>query len=139
MQLSNALFEQIVATLNAPPSAMPEAPAGEGQRRREQRVGVRAEVTVIPLTDTAAPFSVPVRDVSPGGIGFYHSAPIALDEQFVVMLPQENDVLAVLCQVAHYQPLAARVFAVGARFVRVLRDAAGEAGPAAPQVSSRAA
>ena len=99
-------------------------------RRREARVGVAARVTLIPVTDSLAPtpFEVPLRDLSAGGIGFLHTHRIGLDEQFVVLLP---DGLAVLCRVAYYQPLAERLFAVGAKFVRVLRQttAAGETLP----------
>jgi hypothetical protein len=141
MLLPGSWFEQIVQTLDAP-AAAPAGPStganelvattpgggGGGQRRREPRVGVRARVTIIPLTDgdglAAGPMAVPVRDLSAGGIGFLHSAKIPLDSQFVVLLPQGNDSVAVLCQVAYYQPLGDKLCAVGAKFVRVLRQPA---------------
>ena len=158
MQLPCAWFEQIVETLDGPARSAPadgahamvaqqplaevlaaEVPAAggaaAGQRRREPRVGVRAPVTLIPLTNDAglgaAPVAVPVRDLSAGGIGFLHAAKVSLDAQFVALLPHGGDSVAVLCQVAYYQPLGERLFAVGAKFVRVLRQPAGEtAGPA---------
>jgi len=145
MQLPRAWFEQIAGTPDAPadPSAPADAsaPADSGdntQRRREPRVGVRTNITLIPLTDadgfSAGPIQVPVRDVAPGGIGFLYPGRIGLDSQFVVLLPQgEKDSVAVLCQVVYYQPLAEHVFAVGARFVRVLRQPAGE--PHGPAIS----
>jgi hypothetical protein len=125
MQLSGALFEQITSSLSGEPSARADGSDG-AQRRREPRVGVRAQVTVIPLTDSfaAAPFEVPVRDLSAGGIGFIHTSKIGLDEQFVVLLPEGRQSVAVLCQVAYYQPLADGVYGVGARFLRVLRQPA---------------
>src|SRR4051812_23672980 len=149
MQLPCAWFEQIVKTLDAPAaSAAPDssnAPgteacvvaegpvAGEGpagQRRREPRVGVRAPVTLIPLTTDAglgaAPVAVSVRDLSAGGMGFLHASRVGLDAQFVALLPHGEDSVAVLCEVAYYQPLGERLFAVGAKFVRVLRQPAGE-------------
>ena len=137
MQLPRAWFEQIVGAPDAPADASaPADPDGGAQRRGEPRIGVRTRVTLIPLTDadgfTAGPIQVPVRDVAPGGIGFLYPGRIGLDSQFVVLLPQgDNDSVAVLCQVVYYQPLAEHVFAVGASFVRVLRQPAGEAqGPA---------
>ena len=146
MQLSDALFEQITSTLaGGRVAGVPSVPA-DAQRRREPRVGVRTPVTIIPISDRlqSAPFEVPLRDLSSGGIGFVHTSRMSLDEQFVVLFPQERESVAVLCQVAHYQPLAETAYAVGARFVRVLRQpsAAPEAvatiGPAAP-VARRAA
>jgi hypothetical protein len=128
MQLPRAWFEQIVGAPDAPADASaPADPDGGAQRRGEPRIGVRTRVTLIPLTDadgfTAGPIQVPVRDVAPGGIGFLHTERIALDSQFVVLLPQgDNDSVAVLCQVVYYQPLAEHVFAVGASFVRILRQ-----------------
>ena len=128
MQLSDALFEYVTSTLHGEPADASPSVAPE-QRRREPRVGVRAQVTVIPLSDSlqVAPFEVPLRDLSAGGVGFVHTSRMSLDEQFVVLLPGAGESVAVLCQVAHYQPLAEQAFAVGARFVRVLRQPA--AGP----------
>ena len=144
MQLPGALFEEIIGALNAPaaasgvasvaPAAGAEWPVvdepGGAHRRREPRLAVQARVTLIPLTEqdslAAGPLTAPLRDLSAGGIGFLHSGKITLDEQFVVLLPhgQRGDSVAVLCQVANYQPLAERVYAVGARFLRVLRQPA---------------
>ena len=147
MQLPCAWFEQIVETLDAPGAAsLPVAGGGDtpaslpgDQRRREPRVGVRTRVTLIPLTDSdglpSAPLAVPVRDLSAGGIGFLHTQKVGLDPQFVALLPQGRDSVAVLCQVAYYQPLAERLFAVGAKFVRVLRQPACEVDDAAPVLS----
>jgi hypothetical protein len=149
MQLPCAWFEQIVKTLDAPAraaagdSSHPAGPDIAGpQRRRGQRVGVHAPVTLIPLTNDAglgaAPVTVSVRDLSAGGIGFFHSERVCLDAQFVALLPHGNDSVAVLCEVAYYQPLGKRVFSVGAKFVRVLRQPAGDgAGPVALPLSAR--
>jgi len=142
-QLAAPLFQQIVSALDARVAlearvARDEAPGGSrgtGSRRRERRVGVRASATLIPLTanDTlaAGPIVVPLRDLSAAGMGFLHTGKVELDEQFVVLLPHGagGDPVAVLCRVVYYQPLAERVFAVGAEFVRVLRQPA-EDGPA---------
>jgi hypothetical protein len=129
MRLPDALFEQITCSLSGgtPAKSEPRDGASDGeQRRREPRVGVRADVTIIPLTDhlTSAPFEVPLRDLSSGGVGFLYPGRMGLDEQFVVLLPEGRESVAVLCQVAYYQPLAEGVYGVGAKFVRVLRQPA---------------
>lgn len=125
MRLSDGLLDHIVASLRgAAPSV--DLPDQTDSRRREGRVGTTARVTLIPLTASMppAPFDVTLRDLSAGGIGFLHTGRIGLDEQFVALLPDGRESVAVLCQVTHYQPLGERLFAVGARFVRVLRQSA---------------
>ena len=138
MQLPGALFDQIAATLSADAAAHPDASdaasAAPGGRRSEPRVPVDARVTIIPLTAGlgAAPFDVSVRDLSPGGIGFLYPERVGLDQQFVVLLPERRESVAVLCQVANYQPLAERTYAIGAKFVRVLRQPAPQDGATLP-------
>ena len=157
MQLSATLFEQIAQSLSgqlapgaapapaepAPAAPAPAEPAGPdgSQRRREPRLGVRAQVTLIPLTDRQAcgSIDVPIRDLSAGGIGFLHTGPITLDDQFVVLLPAGRESAAVLCEVAYYQPLADRVQTVGARFVRVLRQPVDDPGTSLPLPAQRPA
>jgi hypothetical protein len=131
MLLDNPLFEQVTAALSAEPTL---GAAVGAQRRREPRVGVNAIVTVIPISDSLQimPFEVPVRDLSAGGIGFVHSERMGLNEQFAVLLPEGAESAVVLCEVAHYQRLAERQYAIGARFVRVLRRAAAPVAGATP-------
>ena len=132
MLLSGALLDQIASTLNGVVGAAATLQASAvgvelpTDQRREPRVAVRADVTVIPLADRlqTPAFQVSLRDLSAGGIGFVHTQKMALDEQFVVLLPEGRESVAVLCQVAYYQPLADRECAIGARFVRVLRQPA---------------
>ena len=149
MLLDDALFGQITTALAVEPGPQSgAATAVADPRRREPRVGVDARVTVIPISDSLRimPFEVPVRDLSSGGIGFLHTDRIGLDEQFAVLLPDGSESVAVLCEVAHYQRLAERQYAIGARFVRVLRRAATPAAatttlphPAATATGRRAA
>src|SRR3954471_7329059 len=109
MQLPGALFDQIAATFsadaNAPSRASEPSDDGPARRRREPRVDVDAKVTVIPLTAGlgAALCYVRVLDLSPGGIGFLHPERVGLDQEFVVLLPEGRESVAVLCQVAYYQ------------------------------------
>ena len=135
MQLPRTWFEQAVTTLESAGTSAPQPSSGPPalQRRREPRVGVCANVTLVPLTEgegngsglSAGPIDVPLRDLSPGGFRFLHAEAIPLDTQFVALLPHADESLALLCRVAYYQPLGERLFAVGAKFVRVLRRPAG--------------
>ena len=149
MNLPTELFEQIVAALApapeaesaAPVAAAPVATAADGEQRRGPRVtaGDASRVRLIPLTDSLAPapIDVTLRDVAPGGARFLHGARIALDEQFVLMLPSAEGPVAVLCGVAYWQPVAENVFAIGAKFNRVIRQ--GSAAAATPRVPAAAA
>lgn len=146
MNLSNDLFEQIVTTLAAGeattlPGVAMRAPTAAEQRRASRRFATDPGSTarLIPLTDKLAPFpfDVSLRDVSPGGVGFLHVARIPLDEQFVLLLPSQDGDIAVLCAVAYWQPMAKGVFAIGARFTRVLRQGSGR--PAVPETRSAVA
>ncbi len=89
--------------------------------------GVAADATLIPLDDSTRPASVcvQIRDVSASGIGFLHWQKLSLDEQFALVLPQkDNSPAIVLCAVAFWQPLELDLYAIGARFLRILRDGA---------------
>lgn len=128
MKLDAAQFEWIACGLSGELIGAPKAresalsPPAE-QRRAEPRVSARAHVTVMPLNDNleSRAIDAPLRDFSAGGIGFLYTRKMLLDEQFVVLLPEGRESVAVLCQVAYYQPLGEHVYAVGAKFVRVLR------------------
>jgi hypothetical protein len=135
MNLSSHLFDQIVTSLSTgEATTLP----GVTPPTREQRRGPRfapsgaTRVRLIPLTDTIAPapFDVPLRDDSPAGVGFLHCNRLGLDEQFVLLLPSEDGEVAILCGVAYWQPLGENLFAIGAKFNRVLRQ--GSAAPVAP-------
>lgn len=120
MDLSVEQFIQIVTSLKAEG----KDPAAQDQRRAP-RQGLRARATIIPLCESSHPTAlcVQVRDLSPAGVGFLHDKKMALDEQFALVLPRAGDnPSVVLCSVAFWQPLARDLYAIGARFTRILRD-----------------
>ncbi|HWE92993.1 MAG TPA: PilZ domain-containing protein [Tepidisphaeraceae bacterium] len=120
MDLSAEQFAQIVTSLGIEP----QEGVGSDERRRP-RAEFDARASLIPLSDQTNPgaVSVKVRDLSPSGIGFLHDRQMVLDEQFALLLPRDGDTPAVvLCTVAFWQPLARDLFAIGARFTRILRD-----------------
>ena len=130
MMLPSELFEQIATSLSSvavPDSANESADnVATGQRRRAPRVSADGAqyARLIPLTDAIAPGPVDValRDVAPGGARFLFAGRIPLDEQFVLVLPAADGPVAVLCGVAYWQPVAESLFAIGARFTRVLHQ-----------------
>src|SRR5436305_10792451 len=82
--------------------------AFEDDHRRQPRAGLDCDASIIPLGYTERPgaINVSVRDVSAAGIGFLHDRRMALDEEFALVLPQEDDTPAiVLCSVIFWQPL----------------------------------
>ena len=142
MNLNEELFEQIVSSLAAGGSeTLPSITLETNEQRRGARFTAEAGTTIrlIPLTDALAPGPVDVtlRDVSPGGARFLFPGRVGLDEQFVLILPSEEGQVAILCGVAYWQPVAENVFAIGAKFNRVLRQ--GSAQPAAPTPARTAA
>ena len=118
MNLTAERFSDLIASLEA-------LQDDHSEQRRQPRVALEADATIIPL-GYERPGATPIiaRDLSSSGIGFLHNRQLALDEQFALVLPQIDDNPAiVLCEVAFWQPLGREVFAIGGRFVRVLREA----------------
>ena len=126
MLLSEDVFEGIAQLLNGS-----IATAAGGQRRGPRAV-LDTRLTIIPCPggpDCAErPLSVPVRDLSRGGLRFLHTERLPLDTPFVALLPRPRQLnptgtdnpLPVLAVVAYWQPLAKDLFALGGEFRRVL-------------------
>src|SRR3954470_10004955 len=127
MLLSEDVFEGIAHLLGGS-----FAPGAAGQRRGP-RVTLDTRLTILPCPDgpdRAEPaLSVPVRDLSRGGLRFLHNERLPLDTPFVALLPRPRQLgtqsgadqqLAVLAVVAYWQPLAKDLFALGGEFRRVL-------------------
>lgn len=94
------------------------------EQRRTPRTRTSLRAALMPFSDNLAlePIVAPIRDISCGGFGFLHERQVPLGEQFALVLPEESGApLVILCTVAYYQPLANDLFAIGARFSRVLR------------------
>jgi hypothetical protein len=118
MNLTAERFSDLIASLDALRDQTSD-------QRRQPRVALEADATIIPL-GYERPGATPIiaRDLSSSGFGFLHNRQLALDEQFALVLPQIDDNPAiVLCEVAFWQPMGREIFAIGARFVRLLREA----------------
>jgi hypothetical protein len=117
MELTADMFKEMVG-----PLAGDAACAGD---RRGPRTPTQASVTLLPFSDAFSlhAIRVPVRNVSRGGFRFLYDRPVALGESFAVVLPETSaPPMVILCTVAHWEPLAADLYAIGARFAQVLRQ-----------------
>ena len=156
MMLSANLFEGVIAALGAEWAAV----SPSGGERREPRVSAGGRVVIVPCPEGVdaghkPPLSVPLRDLSRGGVRFLMPRRLPLDTQFVLLLPRGAEApagktasagapaaskpavapLAVECTVIYWQPLARELFAIGGQFTRVLSGAEFQApGHAAPLV-----
>jgi hypothetical protein len=120
MLLTSELFAQIVAS----DANQTSGPATD-DRRRTPRTTTDLHATLMPFSERFASENLdsPIRDISRGGFGFFHDRPLPLGEQFALLLPESTGrPLVILCLVAYWQPLENGLFAIGARFCRVLRE-----------------
>ena len=120
MELTAEKFRQFV---EAP--AATAAPSEKREQRRTPHTRLTMYAALMPFSDRfdLETIVAPVRDISCGGFGFLHDHPVPLGEQFALVLPDEGGhTMAILCTVAYWQPIAENLFAIGARFCRVLRE-----------------
>lgn len=147
MLLSTEIFDTVVATLNPTRAAAHSAVSGQ---RRSPRVPVANRLTILPFASGAEglagfdfpldesgalqipladPVSVPVRDLSRGGLRFMTPRRLSLDTPFVLLLPSgarsqagaSASPVAIECTVTYWQPIQAGLFAIGAQFLRELK------------------
>lgn len=119
MELTADLFSQSLLTLESQAAYFPN------EQRFAPRSAMDVQATIIPLTATSGlgTAEVAVRDLSRAGVGFLIDRPMRLDDQFALVLPQNNDTPAIiLCEVAFWQPVTANSYAIGGRFIRILKD-----------------
>jgi hypothetical protein len=125
VRLSAEVYQQVVASLTG------DEPSAAGREKRvEPRVGVRGRATVILPNGTGAPDAaqtVPVRNVSRSGMGILTGTPLAIGEQFVLILRDSatGSGWSLLFSVIYCQQLAPDLFSVGGKLVELPR-AAGE-------------
>src|SRR5437879_162661 len=112
MLLSNELFEEVLGSITAmlasAPAVAVNVPTGGGQRR-DPRIAVNNRLTLFPFSPGAEglagydfprlsngslqlpladPVSVPIRDLSRGGVRFLMPRRLPLDTPFVLLLPR---------------------------------------------------
>ncbi len=95
--------------------------SNEQGKRLKARVGVQGNVSLVRVNDSGSlAASVKVRDISASGIGILHDTRLALDEQFVMLLPTRTHTIPMMCSVVYWEPLAPGLFGIGAKFDRIL-------------------
>jgi len=150
MLLSSEQFDSILTTLRTGRENEP-APADGGGLRKSPRVPVSTRLTLIPFASGAEdlagfdfpldkegwlkipladPLSVPIRDISRGGLRFLSPRRLPLDTPFVLLMPPAGSAagatdtpaqhLAIECMVTYWQPLKRDLFAIGAQYIRAL-------------------
>jgi hypothetical protein len=122
MNLPDELFQRITESITI---VGHDAPQSSGERRAP-RVKLQTHVAVFPWSSPIDALSVRVRDISIGGIGILHARRMALDEQFVASLPcggdHADEHVLLLYTVVYWEPLAEDLFAIGARFERIVSE-----------------
>ena len=120
-ELTADLFRQIIES-----SQPPGGERSGSDMRRTPRTPLDVRATLLPFSERFASdttLSAPVRDLSRGGFGFLHDQPLPLGEQFALLLPEQSGKpIVILCTITYWRPLAKALYAIGARFSRVLRD-----------------
>jgi len=115
--LSAEQFASILKTGTQPYDAQPGM-------RRAPRVPHRGQVSIT-FNSARGELrqAVALRDLSARGIGLLYRTSLASGSTFVAHLPREaGGELAVLCTVAHCQPLPDGLFAIGAEFTCVITN-----------------
>src|SRR5438046_10290641 len=90
MDLSAEQFREIVASLQAAPAAGDGGgPSAHGQRRRP-RASTEARVTIVPFSDrvSTGALTVPLCDLSDGGVGFLNERPVGVRGARALQLPR---------------------------------------------------
>lgn len=116
MNLSAELFNQIVEALRSDS-------ARDRDKRTAPRVGLRAQVTVLPAPGSRATVErIRCRNLSASGIGLLHTRQIAAGTEFVVRLAATGLAAPVhiSCVVVHCNKQGPDMFSIGARIIRVL-------------------
>ncbi len=130
MHLSDSTFQQVIEHLGD------NAGESTGGQRRGPRLALRGRLTLLPCPEglegpIGPPLSVPVRDLSQGGVRFLLPRRLPLDTQFILLLAasqplgtRETRPLAVLSVVSHWQPVSKDLFAIGGQFLEMLDTSA---------------
>lgn len=126
MILNGQQFSEVVSYLRDKVAA---SMAGS-EKRRTSRMDLKSRIIIIPVRSGSGPdrVSVLTRDISLDGIGLLSGVPIPKDQQFIALLPRnDNDTIFVLCEAMYCVVVADGMFTVGCRFIKIVqREAAAK-------------
>ena len=112
MQLTGELYEQVVRAIRS-------GPRRSNDGRRLARAGVGLAVIILRGRKRERRVPVRVRDVSPTGLGFISTEPLATSEEVVIELERRGGAppLHIIGRVQHCEHVAHRVHRVGVLFI----------------------
>jgi hypothetical protein len=127
MELSPELFIE----LSEGARFQSELPTGE--KRSASRVTITIDAMMVRLgANRSPPTSVKVNDLSARGLGLEANEPFHVNEQIAVrFVRRDGSPVWVQCTVARWQPIGENLFAVGAKYVKLLTAEKPDAEPAA--------
>ncbi len=126
MELSPELFVELSE------GARFEADAPFANRRSSSRITIAIDATLIRLSSgcTHVPAPAMVRDLSARGVGVEFNEPFQVNEPFALRFTRrDGSPLWIHCVVARWQPIGDNLFAVGAKFVKLLNSPKSTSGP----------
>ena len=92
------------------------------EKRSAHRVNIAIDAMMVRLGATRTPPApVKVNDLSARGLGLEASEPFVVNENFAIrFVRRDGSPLWIQCTVARWQPIGQSVYAVGAKFVKLL-------------------
>lgn len=116
MELSAELFAELSE------GARFETDSPFAAQRATPRVSIAIDAMMVRLGATRSPpVAVKVNDLSARGIGITANAPFHVNELFAIrFVRRDGNPLWIQCAVARWQPVGENLFAVGAKFVKLL-------------------
>jgi hypothetical protein len=117
MSLPPEIFSQITESI----TIVGQENQAEGDRKAA-RVQLRTHVTLLPWNNPANALSVRIRDLSTDGLGVLHTERLALDDQFIISFPTGEQTVMALYTIVYWEPLAEKLYAIGAQFDRLVEQ-----------------
>lgn len=119
MEISSELFLELSERARFEPEE-------EGNDRRAAgRVQISLDAAVLRLSRgiNAKPMAVKVRDLSIRGVGFECSETFRVEEEFALRLTRpDGSPVWIQCVVGRWTPISERLFAIGAKFTKLLSN-----------------
>jgi len=95
------------------------------ERRRTQRLDVRASVSIAMVNEgqSGPSIAMRLRDLSPRGIALLHTEPMKTGQQFILNLQRgDGPPVQILCTSIHSRPGKGRLHTIGAEFTCAISD-----------------
>jgi hypothetical protein len=107
------------------------------ERRRTQRLDVRASVSIAMVNDgeSGPPIAMRIRDLSPRGVALLHTEPMQPGQQFILTLQRgDGPPVEILCTVVHSLAGKGRLHTIGAEFTCAISNLSVPREPSAAEL-----